>query len=81
MGRANAFKSRIEKYLDYLPYLPVGLAFISRSSTKKFEEEEEVHKHCIGDVKGSANHCIGNLASLAGKVVALSSSLSLTIAD
>lgn len=30
----------------------MGLAFIARSSTKKEDEEEEVHKHCIGDVRG-----------------------------
>lgn len=49
VGRANAFKTRIQRYLDSTP---VGLAFIARSSTKKEDEEEEVHKHCIGDVKG-----------------------------
>lgn len=49
VGRANAFKSRIEKHIDSTP---VGLAFIARSSTKKEDEEEEVHKHCIGDVRG-----------------------------
>lgn len=51
MGRANAFKARIEKYVD-VEGAPVGLAFIARSSTKKEDEEEEVHKHCIGDVRG-----------------------------
>lgn len=49
VGRANAFKTRIQRYLDSTP---VGLAFIARSSTKKDNEEEEVHKHCIGDVRG-----------------------------
>lgn len=49
VGRANAFKARIERYLESTP---VGLAFIARSSTKKEDEEEEIHKHCIGDVKG-----------------------------
>ena len=51
MGRANAFKARIEKYVEP-GSPPVGLAFIARSSTKKEDEEEEVHKHCIGDVRG-----------------------------
>lgn len=49
VGRANAFRSRMERYVDAIP---VSLAFIARSSTKKSDEEEEVHKHCIGDVKG-----------------------------
>lgn len=54
MGRANGFKARIEGYLDDVP---VGLACIARSSTKKSDEEEEVHKHCIGDVKGWVRGC------------------------
>lgn len=49
VGRANAFKARIEQYVDSTK---VGLAFIARSSTKREDEDEEVHKHCIGDVRG-----------------------------
>lgn len=36
----------------HLDEVSVNLACIARSSTKKSDEEEEVHKHCIGDVKG-----------------------------
>lgn len=51
VGRANAFKARIEQYVDSTS-TKVGLACIARSSTKKEDEDEEVHKHCIGDVRG-----------------------------
>ncbi|CAM9455803.1 unnamed protein product, partial [Hapterophycus canaliculatus] len=63
VGRANAFKSRIEKHLDSTP---VGLAFIARSSTKKEDQEEEVHKHCIGDVRGALCIIVDDMVDTGG---------------
>ncbi|CAM9248863.1 unnamed protein product [Ectocarpus fasciculatus] len=63
VGRANAFKSRIEQYVETTP---VGLAFIARSSTKKEDEEEEVHKHCIGDVKGALCIIVDDMVDTGG---------------
>eukprot|EP00752_Nemacystus_decipiens_P011586 g10288.t1 len=63
VGRANAFKARIEKYVDAAP---VGLAFIARSSTKKEDEDEEVHKHCIGDVRGALCIIVDDMVDTGG---------------
>lgn len=63
VGRANAFRSRMERYVDAIP---VSLAFIARSSTKKSDEEEEVHKHCIGDVKGALCIIVDDLVDTGG---------------
>eukprot|EP00611_Tribonema_gayanum_P001395 TRINITY_DN1100_c4_g2_i1.p1 TRINITY_DN1100_c4_g2~~TRINITY_DN1100_c4_g2_i1.p1 ORF type:complete len:503 (-),score=151.43 TRINITY_DN1100_c4_g2_i1:79-1587(-) len=52
--RANTFKEKLSAYLGENSPWGVSMAFISRSSTKDRDaEEEEIHKHLIGDVKGS----------------------------